>query len=123
MNPKQFLTIVGVVLVAAGVLGYVGVLGPTAEQSVFGDLWWFDNGENIAHTVLGLVALGAAFMLDSKMQKTLTMVYAAVTLFFGVYGFVSTDAFGLANLENPMDNVLHLAIGAWAGYVSWFRKG
>lgn len=122
MNPKQFLTIVGAVLVLVGVLGFVGVLGPTENQSVFGSLWWFDTGENVAHTVLGLVALGAAFVLDAKMQRMLTMVFAVVTVFFGLYGFVSANAFGLANLESPLDNILHLGIGAWATYISWFRK-
>ncbi|MBI3341829.1 DUF4383 domain-containing protein [Candidatus Curtissbacteria bacterium] len=122
MNPKQFLILVGAVLLLIGVLGFVGVLGPTAAQSIFGSSWWFDTGENVAHTVLGLVALGGAFALDSKMQRTLTMVYAVVTLFFGVYGFVSSSAFGLANLENPMDNILHLGVGVWAAYVAWFRK-
>ncbi len=114
--------IVGAVLVLVGVLGFVGVLGPTANKSIFGSLWWFDTGENVAHTVLGLVALGAAFMLDAKIQKMLTMVFAVVTLFFGLYGFVSANAFGLANLENPLDNILHLGIGAWAAYVAWFGK-
>ncbi|MBI2598888.1 hypothetical protein HYW40_01600 [Candidatus Curtissbacteria bacterium] len=126
MNPKQFLTIGGAVLVLVAILGYIGIIGPTMEQSIFGEAWYFDNGENVAHLVLGVVALGAAFLASAGMQKMLTMLVALVALFFGLYGFIAgpgpANTFGLANLENPLDNVLHLAIAAWAGYVSWMKK-
>ena len=46
-----------------GVLGFVGLIGPTGQASLFGENWWFDNGENWAHLVLGVVALIAAYAL------------------------------------------------------------
>lgn len=126
LNPKQFLTWSGLVLVLAAVLGYLGVIGPTANQSIFGESWYFDNGENIAHLVLGIVALAAVWAADAKTQKLLTQVVAALALFFGVYGFIAgtgpMNVFGLANLENPLDNLLHLAVGAWAAYAGWMSK-
>lgn len=118
-NPKGFLTGGGVVLVLVAVLGYVGIIGPTSAQSLFGGAWYFDNGENVAHLVLGVVALVAAFVLNASMQKALTGLVALVAVFFGLYGFLTPNAFGYANLENPLDNVLHLAIAAWAGYSAW----
>jgi hypothetical protein len=41
-----------------------------------------------------------------------------------VYGFLQAgqpvpNTFGLANLENPADNLLHLVVGAWALYAAW----
>lgn len=120
MNPKQFLTIGGVILLLIGILGYVGIIGPTANDSVFGSAWWFDNGENLAHTVLGVVALIAAFTLKSaEAQKWLVIVVGVVALLFTVIGFVvySSDAefnISVANLENPADNILHLVVGVWA---------
>lgn len=127
MNPKQYLTVVGAVLVLVGVLGFVGIIGPTVSKSLFGGMWVFTPGENIAHVVLGMVALVAAFMLDARTQKMLTVVFAVVTLFFGLYGFIAgpgpNNAFGLANLENPLDNILHLALGVWAAYIVWIKKG
>lgn len=126
MNPKQFLTLGGAILVLVAVLGFIGIIGPTPEKSVFGATWYFDTGENVAHLVLGVVALAAAFMVDAKLQRMLCQVFAVVALFFGLYGFVAgpgpNNAFGLANLENPLDNILHLVIGGWAAYVSWFAK-
>lgn len=118
MNPKQFLVVGGIVLVLVAVLGFFGVIGPTAEQSVFGDTWWFDNAENWTHLVLGVVAVIAAFVLPSMAQKWLVVVVGVLGLVVAVWGFTvakeATPNFFAANLENVADNVLHLVVGAWA---------
>ncbi len=114
MNPRQFLLVGGVVLLVLGVLGMVLPGG-----QLLGSAWYLTAGENVAHLVLGVVALASVYMLNADMQKTLGWVVAAVALFFGVYGFVVAgvpplNTFGVANLETPYDNVLHLAVGVWA---------
>lgn len=119
MNPKQFLTWGGVVLVVLAILGFILPGG-----QILGDTWYLTAGENVAHLVLGVVALVAAFMADAKTQKLLTQVVAVVALFFGLYGFVvggnpPLNTFGVANLETPLDHLLHLVVGAWAGYAGW----
>lgn len=122
MNPKQFLTIGGAVLVLVAILGWVGVIGPTAEDSIFGATWWFDNGENWAHVVLGVVALIAAFAFPAAAQKPLVIVVGLVALAFGIYSLaVSENFYDLAMLQNPADTVLHFVVGLWA-LVSGFRK-
>ena len=122
MNSRQFLLIGGGVLTLVGILGFVGVIGPTAEQSLFGPTWWFDSAENWAHLVLGVVALIAAYTLSAAMQKPLVMVVGALGVLIGLYSlFVSTSLLG-ANLENPADTVLHLAVGAWALFASMRKE-
>ncbi len=121
MNAKQFLQWGGAVLLLVGILGFIGVIGPTADKSLFGDFWWFDNGENWAHTILGLVALAASMWLSEPMQKSLVMVVGVVALFFGVYNFFSTSFYG-ANLESPADLILHLAVGGWALWAAMNTK-
>ncbi|MBI5644837.1 hypothetical protein HY970_01950 [Candidatus Kaiserbacteria bacterium] len=114
INPRAFLQIGGAVLVLVAILGYVGVIGPTSEQSLFGGAWYFDNVENIAHLVLGLVALAAAFVLPGSLQKPLVIVVGVVAVLAGLWSLlVSTSLLG-AGLENPADTVLHLVVGAWA---------
>ena len=114
MNPKQFLQIGGVVLILVGVLGFLGVIGPTPDKSIFGANWYFDNRENAAHTILGVVAILAAFALKSHaQQKGLVMLVGVLALFFAVYNVFSTKFLG-ANLESPLDLILHLLVGAWA---------
>lgn len=117
LTPKGFLQVGGIVLVAVGILGFV-LVGPSAERSIFQSAWWFNPVENWAHLVLGIVALGAAFLLtDAVSQKWITVVVGAVALLVGVVGFflpeTAPNFFG-ANLENPLDNILHLVVGAWA---------
>lgn len=121
MNPKQFLLVGGIVLLAVGILGMVGVLGPTPEQSIiFHGSWWFDTPENIAHTVLGIAALLAAYLISSSAQKGLTILVGLLALFFAAYGGMY-GMFGSATLENPADTILHLVVGVWALWAA-YRK-
>lgn len=121
MNSKQFLIIGGIVLVLLSIVGFLGVF---TEQST--PFFWLDSGENVAHLVLGVVALAAVYVpgLNTALSlyyKPIVIIVGVVALFFGIYGFLvgagsstALNTFGLANLENPADNILHLAVGAWA---------
>lgn len=116
-TPKGFLQIGGIVLVLVGILGFVGVIGPSPDKSLFGSLWWFDNQENIAHTVLGVAGLVAAYTFPALWQRYLVMVLGIVAVLVALYNLTSTNAMILgANLESPMDLVLHAVVGAWALY-------
>lgn len=127
-TPKGFLQVGGVILVLVGILGYFGIIGPTPEQSLFGSAWYFDNGENIAHLVLGIVALGAAYMLkDANQQKWLVAIVGILGLLFGVYSLFGTIPDGVtfmgAVLQNPTDTVLHFVIGIWALIAAFKKEG
>jgi hypothetical protein len=115
MNPRQFLLLGGAVLLLVGLLGFefLGVIGPTAEDSIFGDAWWFDDGENWAHTILGVVGIIAGLSFPANAQRGLVFLLGLVGVFFGVYNLFSTTFMG-TNLENPADTILHFAVGAWA---------
>ena len=120
-NSTSFLKIGGIVLAAVGVLGFLGLIGPTPEQSIFGSFWLFDNLENFAHLLLGVVGLVVAFYLPMNLHKPVTLLVGALALFFALYNLISTNFLG-ANLENPADLVLHLAVGAWALYSALNKK-
>ncbi len=119
MNPKQFLQIGGIVLVAVGILGFVGILGPDAESSVFGPNWWFDSAENWAHLFLGIVALIVAYVFPATTHKTITIIVGVVGILVGLYSITGETQLLGANLESPLDTILHLAIGAWALWASY----
>ncbi|MBI4133282.1 hypothetical protein HY478_01580 [Candidatus Uhrbacteria bacterium] len=120
MNPRQFLLIGGIVLALVGVLGFIGAIGPTTGESIFGSAWWFDNAENWAHLVLGVVAL-VLLATPASVQKPIVALLGIVGLFFAVYNLFSTSFLG-ANLERPADLILHLVVGVWALYAA-FNKG
>ena len=121
LNPTNVLKIGGAVLI---LLGLVGLSGVTR------DLQWFHltAGENIAHVVLGIVGLGVAFGVpDVRVHRGLVAVLAITGLAFGFLGFVLPSGgalingafqmpnLGVANLENPADNLLHIVVGIWTG--------
>jgi len=122
VNPKQFLQIGGVVLVLVGILGFVGVIGPREEDSIFRSAWWFDNAENWAHLVLGIVALVAAYALGASLQRPLVMILGIVGVLVGLYSGLISPTFLGANLENPADTLLHIVVGAWALWASWAKS-
>lgn len=122
MTPKKFLLVGGIVLVVVGILGFIGVIGPTAEKSVFGSAWWFDNGENWAHLILGIVGIIAAYALSSGGQRGLTLLLGVVGVLVGLYSLFGYSNFLGANLENPLDSLLHLVVGIWALAAGWKRQ-
>ena len=123
MNPKQFLLIGGIVLLALGIVGFLGVFSDT--KSAF----YLDQGENVAHTGLGIIAIAAAFLIpDAMLQKWLVAVVGVTALFFAVYGFMVAgnappNTFGISNLESPADDVLHLVVGVWALASAFWPRG
>ena len=121
MNSKQFLIFGGAILVVVGVLGMVGLIGPTADKSVFGANWWFDRGENWAHLILGVVGLLAAFTFPPMAQKWLVMLLGVIGIAVGVYSIFQQKFLG-SNLENPADTILHVAVGAWALFCAFMTK-
>lgn len=122
MTPKKFLQIGGVVLVLVGILGMVNVLGPTADASIFGEVWWFDNAENLAHLLLGIVALVLAYAVGANIQRPVVMILGVVGVLVGLYSLVGYNNLLGANLENPADSLLHIVVGAWALWASWRKS-
>ena len=123
---KGFLNIGGAVLLALGILGFILWYATGQAEN---DVFYLDNGENVAHVVLGVVALALARVLpaNGSLQRLVVAVVGIVALFFGIYGFTVAgeahpNTFELANLENPLDNLLHLVVGAW-GVMAAVRGG
>lgn len=120
-TPKGFLTYGGAVLLLLGIVGFLGIFSQSAVPA-----FWLDSGENVAHVALGLVALAIVFVpgLNSAFApyyRWVVILVGIIALFFAIYGFVQSGAaepntFGLANLENPSDNLLHLVVAIWAFY-------
>jgi hypothetical protein len=126
VNSRMFLTVGGAVLLLLGIVGYLNVFA-TVRSS-----FWLDSGENLAHTVLGAVALAAVFVpgLNTALApyyRWIVYLVGIIALFFAAYGFLNAGAavpntFGVANLENPSDNILHLVVGIWAIAAAYMTK-
>ncbi|HEY8868618.1 MAG TPA: hypothetical protein VIM30_04435 [Candidatus Limnocylindrales bacterium] len=116
---RMFLIVGGAVLLILGLAGFAFLSSASAYPS-----FYLDSGENVAHTGLGIIALAAVYVpgLNSALRpyyRWIVILVGVIALFFAVYGLVvsgnaSPNTFGLANLENPFDNVLHFVVAAWA---------
>jgi hypothetical protein len=112
MNPKQFLQLGGVILVLLGIIGFL-------KPDLAGDFLNFDAPENWAHLLLGVVALVLAPLPLGSLKKWVVVLVGLTSIAFAVLGFMvrgnpSPNFYGVSNLENPADNVLHLVVGVWA---------
>ncbi|MDP9467985.1 MAG: hypothetical protein M3P32_04505 [Chloroflexota bacterium] len=130
MYPRLFLTVGGAVLLLLGIVGYLNVFTESGSPS-----FWLDNGENVAHTFLGVVALAAVFVpgLNTALApyyRAIVGLVGVIALFFAVYGFLqpagtaaNPNTFGISNLENPADNLLHLVVGIVAIAAIYMKSG
>jgi hypothetical protein len=104
MNPRQFLIIGGSVLVLLAIVGYLGIFG---------------EGSPLWLTPVFVPGLNRAL---EPFYRPIVLLVGALALFFTVFGFLVANVppmntFGVAHLNNPFDNILHLVVGIWAVYV------
>lgn len=121
LTPKGFLQLGGVILLALGVIGYLTQILFPPQGKFIGDVLYLDNFENIAHTVLGIVALAAAYTLSSDLQKWLVILVGLFGIVVTIFGLVNLGVaapnMGITNLE-LLDDVIHGAVGVWALYAA-----
>ena len=113
MNARTYGQVIGVVLLALGVVGLF-----SGDQ--FLGLLNIEIIEDVVHLAVGAVLLYVGFMLkDAAMGRSIVTVVGATLLLVGVIGFVSPSLFGLLPKVgyNLVDNVVHLVLGALGIYV------
>lgn len=127
LTPRGFLQWGGIVLGVLGIVGFLGIFSESAYPS-----FWLDTGENVAHLGLGIIALAALYVpgLNTALApyyKWIVALVGVLALFFAVYGLIqpagtsaSPNTFGISNLENPLDNLLHLVVGAWGLWAAFY---
>lgn len=121
MSLKQFVTFLGFIAFLQGVLGFLGLSGPLPENSFFGEAWYFDNMENIFHTLFGLAGFICGLQKDRKYQRGFAWALAGTALSVGVISAFGPVTAGVnllgAHLQNPADTILHLFFGSLTVYM------
>jgi len=119
---KQFLIWGGLIMIILGVSGLVGVLGQTASGSIFGNGWFFDMGQSWVNIIVGVIALLAAWVLDTESRRWIAGILGILGLIVGVLGFVLPSSFSAIlgpNPENLVSNLFYLVIGVWGAWATW----
>jgi hypothetical protein len=124
---QWYCIVAGVVLVIAGLLGFIADSSFDTGSTLQGDkLFGLEvNGwHNLVHLASGIVLLAAANTRPTA--KTVCYGFAVVYLIVFVWGLIDgNNVFGVFPI-NPPDNVLHIVLAlaaALCGYVSPVTKG
>jgi hypothetical protein len=102
-------TLAGVVLIAAGLLGFLNtsIVGSSANALVR-----TDNVHNIVHIVTGLVALYIAFGLKGEQQANGVLGFGVLYVIIFIAVLVSPTLFGI--FSAPANAAVHVIHGALA---------
>jgi hypothetical protein len=118
---RLYATVVGIVLVAAGVIGFFYESSFTSDESVRGSVFGLldvNGWHNVVHIATGALGLLAARSLAGA--RTYCLLFGIVYLVVCIWGFaVGNDGSVLGIVPvNTADNVLHLllAAGGFAAY-------
>ena len=107
---KTFATVVGVVLVAVGILGFIP--NPIVSSQT-GAIFVVNTIHNIVHLLTGAVALGIAFGIRDRLQQANALIaFGVVYALVLVLTLVDDELFGLfaGAPVNVADHVLHIAL-------------
>ena len=111
----------GIVLVAAGLLGFLNTsLAGTADSS----LLRVDTVHNIVHLLTGLVALYIAFGLKGEQQVNALLGFGILYAVIFVAVLLSPTLFGIFSVAaNPPLHVIHAALAAVSLAVGYMARG
>jgi Domain of unknown function (DUF4383) len=111
----------GIVLVAAGLLGFLNTsLAGTADSA----LLRVDTVHNIVHLLTGLVALYIAFGLKGEQQVNALMGFGVLYVVIFIAVVVSPNLFGIFSVAaNTPIHVIHAAVAVVSLAVGYMARG
>ena len=112
-SPKNFLKIIGYILIVGAVLGFIGILGPTPGRSIFGTYWWLSERISLIYLVTGIVSLYSAYAMPASITMPLAFGLGAATFFVGLYGLIWSSRILGIDLAGPIGNLFNLIVGSW----------
>jgi hypothetical protein len=119
---KPYAALIGIVLVAVGLLGFV-------SNPLVGDgnaIFLTGPVHNIVHLATGLLALGVAFGLRGEQQAMGVIGIGLLYLVIFVLLLVSPTLFGILGAAYPVstaDHGLHFGLAVISLAVGWMARG
>ena len=114
-------TLAGIVLVAAGLLGF---LNTSIVGSSSGALIATDSIHNIVHLLTGLVALYIAFGLKGSQQVTAVLGFGVLYAIIFVAVLLSPTLFGIFSVAaNAPIHVIHAVVAVVSLAVGYMARG
>jgi hypothetical protein len=118
---KTWSALVGIVLIAAGLLGFLNtsVVG-SAEDALVRT----DNIHNVVHLLTGLIALFIAFGLRGEQQANAVIGFGILYTIMFVAVLVSPTLFGIFSVpSNAAVHLIHVAVAVVSLAVGFLARG
>ena len=116
---RAYAALVGIVLVAVGLLGFI-------SNPIVGDgnaLFLTGTVHNIVHLATGALALAIAFVLPADRQMNGVIGFGVLYLVVFVSQLVSPTLFGLLSYPvNVADQLLHIGLAVVSFLVAWTAR-
>lgn len=116
MYSKQYLIFGSIILFGVGLLGLIGVLGPGANESLFGSAWFFGAGQSWVNMIFGVIAFILAYALDGETRRWTAGVYSVLAILNGAFALFLPASFSAmmgADSGSAISALFYLAFGAW----------
>ena len=120
-TPMTWATLAGIVLVAAGLLGFLGttIIGPGDSALVR-----TDTVHNIVHLLTGAIALYIAFGMKGDQQVNAVLGFGVLYVVIFAAVLVSPTLFGIFQAPaNTAVHVIHGAVAVVSLAVGWMARG
>lgn len=114
--PRKFLEVIGYIFIVGAILGFIGVLGPTSSNSIFGAFWWLSYPVSLIYLVTGIVSVYSAYAMADEIVVPLAFTIGVVGFFVGLYGLVWSSRIMGINLPGGLGGLFNLIVG---GYGVW----
>ena len=116
MYSKQYLLYGGAILIIAGIFGFIGVLGPTASQSIFGSAWYFNMGQSWTGIIAGVTAMLLAWGVGIESRRWAAGILGILATLTGLGSLILPVSFSAIlgpNPESVLTAIFYLIIGFW----------
>ncbi len=124
---QGYATVIGVVLVLSGLLGFINnpFVGTGPQNDGTGVILAANSVHNLVHLGTGALALFIAFGLRGEAQANGVIAFGVVYLLIGILVLVDPLLFGLFNpiRANVGDHVLHFALVIVSFIVGYMARG
>jgi hypothetical protein len=118
---KAWATLVGIVLIATGLIGF---LGTPLVGSAGGALVPTDNLHNVVHLGTGVLALGIAYGTSGRTQVDAMLGFGILYVVIFVAVLISPTLFGLFTVPaNAVVHVIHAAVAVVSLGVALMARG
>jgi hypothetical protein len=118
---KAWATLVGIVLIATGLIGF---LGTPLVGSAGGALVPTDNLHNVVHLGTGVLALGIAYGTSGRTQVDAMLGFGILYVVILVAVLISPTLFGLFTVPaNAVVHVIHAAVAVVSLGVALMARG